>query len=125
MDTIYDKKMDFEMQSYLLNDATNLLQYGSPDEKYFTVPAEKENFALRVSTDGNFFEINIGIKSDMIQINRKTETLLDLLSACGGLFRALNALCENLINPYSLYALQAHLALNLVRFIPSSKLTNN
>ena len=56
----------------------------------------------------------------MIQINRKTETLLDLLSACGGLFRALIVISEILINPYTLYALQAHLAVNLVRSIPST-----
>ena len=61
----------------------------------------------------------------MIQINRKTETLLDLLSMCGGLFRALNVIFENMISPYTLYALQAHLAVNLVRYIPSTNTTNN
>ena len=61
----------------------------------------------------------------MIQINRKTETILDLLSACGGLMRALNAIGEIIINPYTLYALQAHLAMNLVRYIPSTQSANN
>ena len=34
--------------------------------------------------------------------------------------RALNAIVMVLLNPYTLYALKAHLALHLVRFIPST-----
>ena len=47
------------------------------------------------------------------------------MSACGGLFRAFNILGEALINPYTLYALKAHLALNLVRYIPSKSSKND
>ena len=50
---------------------------------------------------------------------------MDLLSACGGLYRAFNIIGEALINPYTLYALKAHLALNLVRYIPSKSSKNS
>ena len=65
------------------------------------------------------------MKSDLIEINRKTGSLADLLAVCGGLIRALNIVGEVLINPYTMYALQAHLAMNLVRYIPSSQSENN
>ena len=43
--------------------------------------------------------------SDLLQINRKTGSLPDLMAVCGGLIRALNIVGEILINPYTLYAL--------------------
>ena len=70
-------------------------------------------------------QFDIGLKSDLIQIKRKTGSILDLLSACGGLFRAFYIIGEALINPYTLYALKAHLALNLVRYIPSKNSNND
>ena len=71
------------------------------------------------------FQLDIGFKNDLIQIKRKTGSLLDLMSACGGLYRAFNIIGEALINPYTLYALKAHLALNLVRYVPSKKSNND
>ena len=61
----------------------------------------------------------------MIQINRKTDSFLDALSNVGGLMRALYNIGLFLINPYTLYALKAHIALNLVKFVPSASKTQN
>ena len=60
------------------------------------------------------------MRSDATEIKRKTGTLLDLLGICGGLMRALTIIVSLAINPYTLYVLESHLALNLVRFVPSS-----
>ena len=49
--------------------------------------------------------MNIGMKSRLIEINRKTTGLLDVLSAAGGLMRSLNVIAMVLINPYTLYGL--------------------
>ena len=100
-----------------------MFQLSSADETYFHGPAKTEQIHELEINWGPFFVIDIGLKSDLLQINRKTGTLLDLLSACGGLFRALNVICENIINPYTLYAIQAQLAMSLVRFIPSTQST--
>ena len=62
----------------------------------------------------------IGLKSDLLQINRKTGSFFDLLSLCGGYMRSLNFIGSFFINPYTMYVLKAHLATNLVRFVPSS-----
>ncbi len=61
----------------------------------------------------------------MIQINRKTESFFDALSDCGGLMRALYNIGMFLINPYTLYALKAHIALHLIKFVPSAAKTKN
>ena len=53
-------------------------------------------------------------------INRKTGNILDLLSASGGLMRALYILGFVLISPYTLYVLKSHLAKTLVRYVPSA-----
>ena len=62
----------------------------------------------------------MGLRSDATEIKRKTGTVLDLLGICGGLLRALTAIISIVINPYTLYALESYLAVNLVRFVPSS-----
>ena len=51
------------------------------------------------------FEIWIGLNNDLIKINRKTGSLLDLLGTCGGLMRALTVIGSVLVNPYTIFAL--------------------
>ena len=99
-----------------------MFQFGNAVETYFTAPAKTQDFTMNLLPYETYFiKLDIGLKSDLVQIKRKTGSFLDLLSACGGLFRAFNIIGEALINPYTLYALKAHLALHLVRFIPSKK----
>ena len=43
-------------------------------------------------TWGPLFEFYIGIKSDMIKITRKTDSLIDLLADTGGFMRALRVI---------------------------------
>ena len=71
-------------------------------------------------TWGHFFEVWIGLKSDLIKINRKTDSLLDWLGDCGGFMESLKLIGEFLVSSYSGYALKYLLALNFVRFVPSS-----
>ena len=53
-------------------------------------------------------------------IDRKTGNILDLLSASGGLMRALYMLGFLSISPYTKYVLRSHLARTLVRYVPST-----
>lgn len=41
------------------------------------------------------------------------------MGICGGLMRALTIIVGLFLNPYTLYTVKAHLASNLVRFVPS------
>ena len=66
-----------------------------------------------------YFEIWIGIKRDLKMIDRKTGNILDLLSASGGLMRALYIMGFLLLSPYTTYVLRSHLAKTLVRYVPS------
>ena len=59
------------------------------------------------------------LNDEMIQINRKTESLLDVFSSCGGLLRALMVSIGIIVSPYNKYVLKSLLTLNLVRYIPS------
>ena len=107
-----------------MNDSTDILQIGTAKSVFFNAPLSTLDIPNNPNFEGgNIFDIEISLHSDLIQINRKTESLLDILSACGGLMRALNAIVMVLLNPYTLYALKAHLALYLVRFIPSNHLS--
>ena len=67
---------------------------------------------------GPFFEFWIGIKSDMIKITRKTDSIIDWMGNCGGFMEALKIIGEILVFSYNAYALKSTLALNLVRFVP-------
>ena len=55
----------------------------------------------------------------MTQINRKTESLLDVLSSCGGLMSYLMFFANIIVNPYNKYVLASLLTSNLVRYVPS------
>ena len=70
-------------------------------------------------TWGPFFEFYIGIKSDLILITRKTDSIIDLLGNCGGFYEALMGIGQILAFSYNTYALKSTLAKNLVRFVPS------
>ena len=117
----------FDLQTTFLEDQTDLFQLGNSVKTYFISPTQKQKTDFKIQKSGwrdfpqkyKFFSTHIAIGPDVLKIRRKTESLLDLLSAVGGLFRAFNIIGEAIINPYTLYALKAHLALNLVRYIPS------
>ena len=66
-----------------------------------------------------YFEIWIGIKRDLKMIDRKTGNILDLLSASGGLMRALYMMGFLVLSPFTMYVLRSHLAKTLVRYVPS------
>ena len=63
--------------------------------------------------------MNVGIKSDLIKITRKTDSVIDWMGNCGGFMEALKIIGQALIFYYNTYALKSTLALNLVRFVPS------
>ena len=67
---------------------------------------------------GPFFEFWIGVKSDMIKITRKTDSIIDLLGNCGGVLEALIIIGNLLVFSYNAHALESILARNLVRFVP-------
>ena len=103
-----------------------MFQFGNAEQTYFIAPTRTQDIIMKYLDDEDYFiQLDIGLNSDLVQIKRKTGSLLDLLSACGGLFRAFNVIGEGLINPYTLYALKAHLALHLVRYIPSKNSKND
>ena len=58
---------------------------------------------------GPLARINILLKKEMDEINRKTESLLDVLSSCGGLMRALTIIASFLVGSYNRYALNSFL----------------
>ena len=66
------------------------------------------------------FKIDIGLNSDLIQINRKTSSLLDWMGDCGGFIEALKILLGFLVSGYNSHALKSVLTRNLVRFVPSA-----
>ena len=68
---------------------------------------------------GPFFSIVIGVKSDLITIARKTDSIVDWLSNCGGFMEALKIIGYALVSSFNAYALKSTLAQNLVRFVPS------
>ena len=68
---------------------------------------------------GPFFEFNIGIKSDLIKITRKTDSIFDWLGNCGGFMEALKIIGYVLVSSFNAYALKTTLAQNIVRFVPS------
>ena len=74
---------------------------------------------------GPFFSFYIGIKSDMIKITRKTDSIFDWLGNCGGFLEALKIIGYILVIPYNAYALKSTLAKNLVRFVPSQSKNSN
>ena len=61
----------------------------------------------------------------MNQINRKTESFLDVLSSCGGLMRALYIITSLLMGSYNRHALNFFLTHNLVRFVASKFVKND
>ena len=89
-------------------------------EKDFHVPIETKYFIEKDLSSGPLFKLWIGVREDATEIKRKTGTVLDLLGICGGLMRALTAIITIALSPYSKYVLESFLALNLVRFVPSS-----
>ena len=70
-------------------------------------------------TWGPIARFSVYLQSDITRINRKTDSLLDVLSSMGGLIRALTVFGSILVSPYNGYALKSLLTLNLVRVVPS------
>ena len=58
--------------------------------------------------------------SDLNQINRKTDTLLDWVAKVGGLYNGLCVLFKIMMTPYSTFILQSYLNRLLVKVLPSS-----
>ena len=110
------QEFKYDLQGQKVSDWTDLLQLGGANINFFH-GLQAGNF-YDISW-GPLFRIVVGLKSDLIQINRKTESLLDVLSSCGGLMRALTIIAQILIKSYNTYALKSLLADNLVRFVPS------
>ena len=68
---------------------------------------------------GPLARFNFYIRPEITEINRKTESVFDILGTAGGLLRALTVIVSLLVSPYNKYELKSLLALNLVRFVPS------
>ena len=94
------------------------------DEK-FHVPVETKYFIEKDLSSGPLFKMWIGLRSDATEIKRKTGNIFDLLGICGGLMRALTIIVSVVINPYTLYVPESHLALNLVRLVPSTSVKHH
>ena len=101
-----------------MNDKTTLLRTGLPSTLFFHQPIRRNNF-IEKDINGSFFEIWIGVRSGLTVINRTTPSLLDLVSATGGLIRAFTLTGLVVMNRYTLYVLNSFLASNIVRFVPS------
>ena len=54
---------------------------------------------------GPFARVAIGFESNLIQISRKTDSLLDAFGYIGGLYGVLEVLGQVLIGSYNTYAL--------------------
>ena len=61
----------------------------------------------------------------MIKITRKTNSLVDWMSDCGGFGEALTVIGYIFVFSYNSYALKTTLAQNLVRFVPSKSKNSN
>ena len=61
------------------------------------------------------------LASDLITVNRKTDSLFDWLGECGGLLDGLHLVAELLVHSYSVYAIRIRLVWLLVRFLPSKE----
>ena len=77
------------------------------------------NRELSDITWGPLARFSLRLNNGMIDINRTTESLIDVLSSCGGLLRALMVILNVVVGPYNRYVLHSLLTLNLVRFVPS------
>ena len=64
------------------------------------------------------FEINLN--KDLLQTNRQTYSLLDLLGDCGGLMDILIFIGAIFVNPISIYAARSVIATLLVSLLPSN-----
>ena len=67
------------------------------------------------------FSIRVNLDSDLLTINRKTDSLFDWLGEWGGLLDGLHLCAELLVHFYSVYAIRIRLVYLLVRFLPSSE----
>ena len=61
----------------------------------------------------------VGVKSDLIAITRKTDSITDWIGDCGGFMEALKTVGNLIVFSYQAYAFKQTLAENLVRFVPS------
>ena len=68
---------------------------------------------------GPLARFNFYLQGDIIETNRKTESVFDILGTAGGLLRALTVIVSFFVSPYNKYTLKSLLALNLVRYVPS------
>ena len=57
-----------------------------------------------------FLSVNVGLTPDLVQHNRKTDSLQDWLGDCGGLMDALVYIGYLMATPYQLFALRSKLA---------------
>ena len=48
--------------------------------------------------DGNFYDLRIRVGTDLKQINRKTDSILDWLGDWGGLYGSLTFIGKNLLS---------------------------
>ena len=60
----------------------------------------------------------MGLSSDLKTITRKTDSVFDWISDCGGFMEALKIIIYSLVFSYNSYRLKYNLAFNLVRFVP-------
>ena len=119
----------FDLQSSILEDQTDFIQFGNGEETYFNSPKQKQLSDFKVYDSGwknfptfyKFFSTTITISPDVGKIRRKTESFLDWLGDWGGLLDSLNFLADIFISSYSSYILKTKLAKILVRFLPSEE----
>ena len=66
-----------------MRDEADLFDYEGPTLRSFSAPSRTQDFVINdnYSSDEyqSFFKFNIGLKSELIEISRKTDTIFDLL----------------------------------------------
>ena len=114
------KQSNMLLQEKHLNDQTNLIQiFGADQQEFYGLTSTLDDISW-----GPLARIVVELQSDMDQMNRKTESMLDLLGVCGGLLRALTVIGSYIVSSYNQHALSSFLTKSLVRFVPSQSKTD-
>ena len=112
----------------MLNENTDLIQLISPDDVdlYSHDPdgvedSEWDEFPTKDSPLNKYKYVSFSLVRDtkLKEIVRKTYSLFDWLADIGGLIRAVLALGQIIMYPFSTYELQSLLLWMLVRVVPS------
>ena len=64
--------------------------------------------------------MRLNLNADLRTINRKTDSLLDWLAACGGVLKALMITGKFILEFYAVYRIRSKLTSLFIKFLPSN-----